>query len=859
MFKRRLSNWLLIRTGEEKTVLYLSLLYLALGAGMAVGRSSSDALLFKRFGVEFLPQMFFLTSLLLVVFSAAYAEFADRIHPARTFRYIVALTGAFLVATWLMMQNGDSRFAFAVYFLGYGVVSEILVVHFCLYASGFLDVSQSKRLSPLINAASRLGGVIGGVALGLLSSRLPTEHMALVWALTLAATFVLISAYHRGEQRPRTPGRPRKHAKPLAHIREGLEFARHSRLLQIAGLTLFVMIVLISAQDYLVSSILTRHFRDERDLTAFFGWFFAFTNFAVLLLQILATNRLLRRFGLKVVSLIFPWSTAASFALLSLSASFIPAVIGRFNYTGMMPAFRNPAANLFYSALPAYMQGRARALSIGLILPLGLAVSGLLLMWVPKEAVGESLAVFGLLLSFVYIYLKSVTNRVYADSLAQLIQQQVFAGAPREWEEAGRMDERVVRELEQLLRQSKGSDDYLAYAEFLLAGAPQEAGAILLETLASRPAPVQDRLLPRLAELAPSGWHEYARRCLAAEDFHLQATALYVLAERGDAHALNVIHAWLAHPHPRLRAAAARACFTVQDPTLHEDAERVLGTMLDAQKPSTLLAALSVVSSLELSTHGDAVQKLLQHADADVRAAAIVAAGAIGDVSARLMLLAKALQDEDAKVRRTAEKHADALMPVTEAEYAAALDAYFPHFRMQARLANGLAKSDLAQRRALLLAIAQRHLQRAWDKKSVALQAASLAQQVPAEQADEARFLCVVLNEEVQRHIEFALATLTLLDEAQMVQGICAALASRDRRLRAQALESLRHIENNALVEWLLPLVEAEHDGAYWKHPAPETLRTTGELISWCGRQGGQWLRRCAAGMGKETTHATPI
>lgn len=836
-------------------VAYLSVLYLAVGLGMAIGRSSSDALLFKRFGVEYLPHMFFLTSVLLVVFSAAYAEFTDRVHPARMFKYVVALTGIFLVATWGAMQSGDGKIAFAVYFLGYGVVSEILVVHFNLYASGFLDISQSKRLFPLINAASRLGGVAGGVALGLLSSRLPTEHMALVWALTLVVSFLLIATYHRGEQRPRAKAKPlKKHAKPFAHIREGLEFARRSSLLQIAGLGLFVAIVLISVQDYLVSTILTRHFRDERDLAAFFGWFFAFTNFVVLLLQILATNRLLRRFGLKMVSLIFPWSTAASFALLSLSASFVPAVIARFNYTGMMPAFRNPAADLFYNALPGYMQGRARALSIGLILPLGLAASGLLLMWVPKESVNESLAVFGLLLSFVYIYLKTAKNRIYADSLARLIQRQVFAGTSRELEETGRLDERVVCELKQLLRQTEDGDDYLAYAEFLLCGAPQTAGVILLETLAARPVSVQDRLLPRIAELAPPGWREYARRCLGSEDRHLRATALTVLAERGDADALRAIQEWLVHANPRIRAAAARACFAVSDPALHENAERVLHTMLGAEMPGEIIAALSVVRGLQLSSQGGTVRTLLQHPDAGVRAAAIAAAGAIGDASERLILLASALQDEDAAVQRAAEKHAAALMPATKSEYTAALDAYFSHFRMQSLLASSLAQSELAERKALLLAIAQRHLQRAWDKKSVALQAVSIAQQ-----ADVANLLCLVLNEEVQRHIELALDILALLDEAQMARAISAALASRDRRLRAQALESLRHIENNALVEWLLPLIEAEHDGARWEHPAPEAPRDINELISWCGRQGGQWLRQCAAAMEKEATRATPV
>jgi len=836
-------------------VAYLSALYLAVGLGMAIGRSSSDALLFKRFGVEYLPHMLFLTSVLLVIFSAAYAEFADRMHPARMFKYVVSLTGIFLLATWGAMQGGDGKIAFAVYFLGYGVISEILVVHFNLYVSGFLDISQSKRLSPLINASSRLGGVVGGVTLGLFSSRFPTEHMALVWALTLVVSFLLITAYHRGEQRPRAKIRSlKKQAKPFAQIREGFEFARHSSLLQIAGLGLFVMIVLISVQDYLVSTILTRHFRDERDLAAFFGWFFAFTNFMVLLLQMLVANRLLHRFGLKVVSLIYPWSTAASFAILSLSASFIPAVIGRFNYTGMGPAFRNPAANLFYNALPDYMQGRARALSIGLILPLGLAVSGLLLMWVPKESVGEALAVFGLLLSFVYIYVTVVKNRIYADSLARLIQQQVFAGPGSNLKDTGRLDERVVRELKQMLRQTEEGDVYLAYAEFLAVGAPQTAGTILLETLESKPASAQDHLLPRIAELAPSGWQNYARRCLDAEDPHLRSTALTILAAHNDADALRVIHEWLIHANPRIRAAAAQACYAAQDPALHESAERVLHTMLNAEEPSTIIAALSVVHALQLASQSGTVRTLLQHPDAGVRAAAIGAAVAIGDASERLNLLANALQDEDATVQRAAEKHAAALMPSSAPEYAAALDRYFPHFRMQSLLASCLAQSELAQRKAILLAIAQRHLQRAWDKKSVALQAVSLAQQ-----AGEANFLCLVLKEEVQRHIAFSLDILAWLDEAQIARAICAALASRDRRLRAQALESLRHIENNALVKWLLPLIEAEQDGASWEHPAPDAPRDIKALIAWCGQQGGQWLRQCAAAMEKETTRATPV
>ena len=838
-------------------MIYLSLLYLVVGMGMAIGRGSSDTLFFKRFGVEYLPQMFFLTSLLLVFFSAAYAEFADRMHPARMFKYVLALTGIFLVVTWDWMHRGNSNTAFAVYLLGYGVVSEILVVHFNLYVAGFLDVSQAKRLSPLINAASRLGGVVGGVTFALLSAWIPTEHMALVWVAALMLSFVLITGYHRLEV-PKV--RPlKKHSKPFTHIREGLEFARRSSLLRIAGLGLFVLIVLISVQDYLVSTILTHHFRDERDLAAFFGWFFAFTNLVVLLLQIFATNRLLRRFGLKMVSLIFPWSTAASFALLSISASFLPAAIARFNYTGIMPAFRNPAANLFYNALPGYMQGRARALSIGLIMPLGLAVSGLLLMWIPKEWVNESLAMFGLLLSFVYIYLKVVKNHVYADSLSQLIQQQVFSGTPRGLEEAGRLDDRIVQELRLLLQSTEDSEAYFAYAEFLLSGAPQAAGAILLETLASRSSVIQDRLLPRIAELNTPGWREYAHYCLISDDAHLRVTALTLLAARGDPDILQAIHDGLEHANPRIRAAAAGACFAAKDAVWQTTGERVLQRMLTAEAKSEIIAALSVARDMKLPSLSGAVRKLLQHPNVDVRAAAIIATGKIADASERIALLANALQNEDAMAQRVVERHAAMFMPKTEPEYAAALDTYFSHFRVQTLLAESLAQSDLVQRKGLLLAIALRHLQCAWDKKSMAGYAQALVQGVPAMQVDELNFLCLVLQEEVQRHMDFALDTLVLLDEAQAVHAIRAALASRDRRLRAQALESLRHIENNALIEWLLPLIETEHDGAGWDHPLRETPRSIHDLIAWCGQQGSQWLRYCATPMAKDTPRATAI
>ena len=881
MLKQCLTKWFLIRPGEGGTVAYLAALYLVIGLGLALGRSSSDALFFKRFGVQYLPHMLFLTSILLVFFSAIYAEFVDRVRPWRMFQVMFLAIGVFLAADWVFMRMGDARIAFALYFLGYGVISELIIVHFNLYVSGFLDTLQYKRLSPLISAGSRLGSVCGGLLLGFGGAFWPTENVAVAWAALALVGLTAVLYRHRTERGAGAATPPRKrHRKPFSDIREGMRFARSSALLQVTGVGVFIMIVLVSMQDYLVSTILTAHFHDERSLAAFFGWFFAATNAAVLLLQLLTTNRLLQRFGLKTVNLIFPWSTIASFALLSVSATFIPALISRFNYMGMLPAFRNPVANLFYSALPAYMQGRARALSIGLILPLGLAAAGILLMLVPRQAVGEELALLGLLLSLAYLYLKSRKNRVYGESLIELIQQQVFAGQPGALDEFGRLDGATVARLTELLRQTRDEQAVATCADILLRGAPQQAVAILTGVLPGLSFSLQDRLVREIARLGLPGWTDYARQCLLNCDAHLRATMLELLTAQDDAEAWRQAGDWLGASAPRLRAAAASA-FVRHGHARRDDGRKVLLDMLCGRVAEEALAALAAIRAVSEPALLEPVRALAQAADPRIRAAAIVrlgtlcrhanqdcraaldlalddpepgvrsaaidAATALPAAADRLELLARALRDRDLAVRQAALAHAGGCMPAAIEEYSRALDAYFDDFGMQSLLCKYLAHSDLAARRELLMETGRQHMARAYDKKTVATLLQRLTPQADAG-AQGAPLLALVLGEDIQRHLGLVLEILASQDEGESVRAVRAALASRDRHLRAQAVESVRHSSNDGLLRLLLPLLEAEYDGAAWRHSLQHAVATLEDARAWCMREGSAWLRECAAG-----------
>ena len=76
---RHFANSILIKDSELKQVAYFFLFFVILGCGTALGRGATDVLFFKRYGIEYLPQMYILLSFVLCGVSLAYAAYADRI------------------------------------------------------------------------------------------------------------------------------------------------------------------------------------------------------------------------------------------------------------------------------------------------------------------------------------------------------------------------------------------------------------------------------------------------------------------------------------------------------------------------------------------------------------------------------------------------------------------------------------------------------------------------------------------------------------------------------------------------------------------------------------------------------------
>lgn len=864
-------NWLMIRQGEGSLILHLAGVAMLVGGGLAIGRGSSDALFFKRFGTQYLPHMFFATSFLLVLASLVYAQVADKWRPGKVLLAMSAAIAGLLMANWLSMQFGASPYAFVAYFLIYAVASEILLVHFSYYAGDFFDIRQGKRLSPLVNAASRLGAVIGGLALGGLVQIWPATSLALVWVaslLLIVATVLWKARRNAGIlSGPKTRSRQRG-----SGMLNALFFARRSKLLRITALGAFLLIILVSLQDYIVATLLTRHFEREQDLTAFFGLFFAFSNMLVLVMQVGVTNRLLNRFGLRAVNMIYPWSTLITFWLLAWSPGILTATLARFNYMGMLPAFRIPAANLFYRALPAYMHGRARALILGLVLPSGLAVAGLGLMFAPVEMVDSWLPILGVALAMALVAVKFRKNVAYSNSLTELIQQQVFAEKSPLLEENVRMDKRVAKKIAAGIPACPDDAAALAFVDVLCDHAPQEAGSLLLEIAPATSTKVQDHVLRCLARLKPEGWLEYARGLVHHEDLHLSSTALEVLGQIGDVAVLADARRWRNHEKPRPKAAALVVLKNAGDAGERDEALAKLLAMLSSPLPQENIAAAQAVAALRDVSLIDALKPLLNAQDGRVRATAVHAYAGLGldldrdcadEVTAalndrmetvrvaavkrlpavhaslpRLTLLAQAIEDTEPGVRRAAMSSAAKLLPSSAASLAEAFADHFHHFGMQALLADASEKLDPAEREPLLDKIIRRHLDAARQKRHAAaqLKAAGLMQSAVAQVLHQA------LQEEARGHVCASIDLLAAKTPGEAMQQVAGALHSRDARIRAQGLESLQCLGDNELARGIAELVD--HPELKLQNQVANAAGAH-ETLAAIARNATPWLREC--------------
>ncbi len=454
---------------------------------------------------------------------------------------------------WVLIAFAVSEVAFPAYFLLYELASDLLILHFSLYVNQNFETLQAKRLLPLVFGGAQLGTIVGGVFLALTAPLVGVPNILLIWGGLIIAAMVLMIAHHRrqGVSPYFRPGRKSagELRQCLSQITHGLKFAKRSELVRYSSLALFFTAIMFYILSYSVNRVYAETFTTEESLTAFFGVLSAVTSALALLIQIFLTNKLLHRFGVRTVNLIFPVTSVVSYGLLILSFSLPAAIFASINKDALMKAFRNPVRNLLFNALPNYMQGRARAMAAGLVLPLALALAGGILVLAQIYKVPIYFLLAGLGASLLYLYFNTRTNRAYVSGMIAVLREKLFLpDQPLDMVYTSAGDE-LLKELRRGVQQP---DDEIsvAYAKKLVALFFHHSAEIILSRHETASHAARDQLIRLLMPFNPPPLADYLWKQLDQADDHLKATILEWFFERRDECAVNLVETALASSNP---------------------------------------------------------------------------------------------------------------------------------------------------------------------------------------------------------------------------------------------------------------------------------------------------------------------
>ncbi|GMT40839.1 MAG: hypothetical protein IEMM0001_1574 [bacterium] len=880
-----ISNLLLVHKDERQQLSYLLIVFILMGAGIALGRGTADALFFKRYGIEYLPVMFVLVGVLLSAISVMYAAFVDALPSERFFKIIFALMIALLLGNWFMIRLGASDMVYPAYFLLYEIASELFLVHSALYLGQNLVQTQSKRLMPIILAGSQVGVIIGGLFLAGMSRVLGVQNMLLVWALLLAVTLAIITVWHskKGVSPYFRAGRKERSRlrQSINQVTQGLKFMKTSQLLKVSSFALFFMVILTYVLGYTLNRIYTDTFETEVALGSFFGLLTAMTSALALIMQIFISNRVIRRFGVKKVNLVYPVTSFMVYLGLMFSFTLPFALIGSFNKDSIMPAFRRPVRNIFMDSLPMQIQGRARAMSIVVVLPLALATAGIFL-WFAQKAENPSLFLFpGLLVALVYLWFNRKMNKAYAREIVKNLKQRLFVPEHQMLGVLDGADNTLLKDIEKGVLQ-EDEEISIAYSSVLSKAKPERAVTLLPRRMLSASVATKDKMIRMLQPLGSEKLCDKLRREIGHGDTHLDATLYKALFESGDQVAQQKLTGLLRSESPRLCAAGILGVLIYPVPELCEQAKEEWVKLLSDSRPEYYIPGIELAVPgmenyyLREPFFGMIQQVLVQMLDQPISRFQIAALKMIANwptdnFKAAQASVIKLSEHEDWKVRREVI-HASHILSYDEHEEIVhrAIEDHHPDVREASVKSMAARYSDPRQWLISILSECQFGSPRArqamieylieYGTSAEVLQSISVAMAENALQMhnaiklldeEEGHFtpgiilLRHAIEERMHELIDLSLLALQSSTHDSDIEVIRAGLKSRDRRHFSNACELLSMISHGRLISLLMHIFEGTGDS----HPgtAEDVFTSIDDILKWIADGTDPWLNECAA------------
>jgi AAA family ATP:ADP antiporter len=308
----RFAKKLPINPGERFITLLMFLYIFGVMGFYYILKPLRSGLFLKTFDARDLPYAYFLTAFLAGIITALIFKLNRRTSTIMVLTGTnIAIIAALFYFSWAMGR--DFEYLPYFYYVYVQIVSVLTLSQFWLLAGIVYDQRQSKRIYPLLGAGAISGAMTGSLVPGFLSNRLNPQSM-----LTLCvgiALFLIILSHavwrHRRLHAEPLPRRPRfeDSREPFAAL---FRLVYRSRHLLLIALLIFLTLIATQIADWQVHATAQATYeglgeeQQEAAINALFGRLYFIVNLIGIVLQLILTGFVIRRFGVGASILFMP-------------------------------------------------------------------------------------------------------------------------------------------------------------------------------------------------------------------------------------------------------------------------------------------------------------------------------------------------------------------------------------------------------------------------------------------------------------------------------------------------------------------------------------------------------------------------
>ena len=323
---RFLERLLSLQPGDlARGSLLFSYLFLIIGS-YVVGKTARDALFLDRFAAIKLPYADIAIALLVGLVVAAYVRISRSVSLRNLLVGSLVLLASNAILFWWLGSYLQWEWTFPLFYVWVGVYGVLAPAQCWTLANYMLTTREARRLFGMIGGGAIAGWILGGLFTKFLVQSYGTESLLLAMGVALLVCAVVVVQIWA-----RKPGAEARREEDEGQIQASFVKSLHliatsSYLRAIAALICLASFVTTLA-GWQFKALAKMFLPETDDLAAFFGNFNFYAGILCLVVQLLFTSRLLRRFGLGpalfVVPLALLFGSVAVLVWFSLAAAIL--------------------------------------------------------------------------------------------------------------------------------------------------------------------------------------------------------------------------------------------------------------------------------------------------------------------------------------------------------------------------------------------------------------------------------------------------------------------------------------------------------------------------------------------------------